>query len=160
MKHDRVPRKGRILVWSDEEDLRIVIKDLLEHEGYETMFASEQKYPDHTTRLAATVVDLPSYETSQVTVVHSLAARFPGTPMLILTGHDRDEQVLESLFHRHAWHTIRKPYNSADLKQKLQVAIENGSSIPHCTGPKGVSEGNELWKGSESRNHRREPYER
>jgi len=138
MEHDRVARKGRILVWSNEEDLRVVIKDLLEHEGYETIFASEQKSPDHTRRIAATVVDLPSYETSQVSIVHSLWARFPGTPMLILTGHDHDEQVLESLFNRHAWHTIRKPYDSADLKQKLQVAIENCSAIPCCTGPKDI----------------------
>ncbi len=133
MKHDRVSRKGRILVWSNEEDLRIVIKDLLEHEGYETMFASEQKAPDRTMTIAAAVVDLPFYETSQITVVHSLWACFPGAPMVVLTGHDRDEQVLESLSGRHAWHTIRKPYAAADLKQKLQMAINHGfRTSPRC----------------------------
>jgi CheY-like chemotaxis protein len=157
MKHDRVSRKGRILVWSNEEDVRIVIQDLLEHEGYETMCASEQKYPDHAMRLTATVVDLPSYETSQVTVVRSLWARFPGTPMLILTGHDHDEKVLESLFHHHAWHTIRKPYDSADLKQKLQVAIDNDASLPYCTGRKDGSEVKELEKGFGTHKHCREP---
>ena len=160
MKHDRVSRKGRILVWSNEEDVQVVIQDLLEHEGYETMCASEQKSPDHAMRLAATVVDLPSYETSQVTVVRSLWASFPGTPMLILTGHDHDEKVLESLFQHHAWHTIRKPYDSADLKQRLQEAIENGSSPPRRTGPKDGSAVSGLETGFGTHKHRREPYER
>jgi len=125
MKHDRVSRKGRILVWSNEEDLRIVIKDLLEHEGYETMFASAQKAPDRTMPITAVVIDLPSYETSQITVMHFLWACFPGAPMVVLTGHDRDEQVLETLSNRNAWYTIRKPYAAADFKQKLQVAIDH-----------------------------------
>jgi DNA-binding NtrC family response regulator len=159
MNHDRVSRKGRILVWSNEEDVQVVIKDLLDHEGYETMFASEQKSPDHAMRLAATVVDLPSYETSQVTVVRSLWARFPGTPMVILTGHDHDEKILESLFHHHAWHTIRKPYDSADLKQRLHEAIENGSSVPSRTGPNDGSEVNEVEKRFGLHKHCTEPYE-
>lgn len=133
MRHDRVFRKGRILVWSNEEDLRIVIQDLLEHEGYETMFASEHKAPDHTMPIAAVVIDFPSYETSQITVVHSLWACFPGAPMVVLTGHDRDEQVLETLSNGNAWHTIRKPYAAADFKRKLQVAIDHGvNTRPRC----------------------------
>jgi CheY-like chemotaxis protein len=125
MKQDRVSRKGRILVWSNEEDLRIVIQDLLEHEGYETMFASEQKAPDRTCPITAAVVDLPFYERLQITVVHSLWVFFPEAPMVVLTGHDRDEKVLESLSGRHPWHTIRKPYAAADLKLKLQLAIDH-----------------------------------
>ena len=124
MKPARISSRRRILVWSNEEDLQILIKDLLEHEGYETIPASRDRCPQDRIIIAAMLVDPPSYDTAQLTVVHSLSVSFPRTPMVILTGHDRDEQVLKSLCHPGAWETIRKPYDSADLKQKLKTIIE------------------------------------
>jgi DNA-binding NtrC family response regulator len=100
------------------------LADLLEHEGYETIPASRDRCPQDRIIIAAMLVDPPSYDTAQLTVVHSLSVSFPRTPMVILTGHDRDEQVLKALCRPGAWETIRKPYDSADLKQKLKTIIE------------------------------------
>ena len=93
MKPARSSSRARILVWSNEEDLQTLIKDLLEHEGYETISASRDRCPQDRIIIAAMLVDPPSYDTAHLTVVHSLSASFPRTPMVILTGHDRDEQV-------------------------------------------------------------------
>jgi DNA-binding NtrC family response regulator len=136
MKPGRVYDRGRrILIWSSEEDLRVIMRDLLEHEGYETIFLSELNGADHEMSIAATVLDLPFYEASQIAIVHSLWSTFPGTPMLILTGHDSDEKVLQSLSIRQAWQTMRKPYDSTDLKERLLLAIEGASSMPDGAGP-------------------------
>jgi DNA-binding response OmpR family regulator len=136
MKPGRVYGRGRrVLIWSNEEDLWVIMRDLLDHEGYETIFPSELNDAGHEMSIAATVLDLPFYDASQITIVHSLWSTFPDTPMLILTGHDSDEKVLQSLSSSQAWQTIRKPYDSTDLKERLHLAIENASSMPDGTDP-------------------------
>lgn len=126
MRATKLAQWRSVLIWSKDADTRQVIKDLLEHEGYETTLASGTNDVDARSRCAAAVVDLALYDASEVSVVHTLWAAFPGMPMIIFTGHDSDHRVLQSISHL-PWQTIRKPYDSNELKQKLQQVLAHSS---------------------------------
>ena len=121
-----------VLILSNDYDTRKAIKDLLEHEGYKTTLASATNDVDVENCCAAAVVDLALYDPSEVWVLHNFFAMFPDIPMIIFTGHDSDDRILKPLMHL-PLQPIRKPYDSKELKQKLQQALMHSHRNTNAT---------------------------
>ena len=120
MRGSLVP--ARVLIFADDQDVRLVIKDRLEYEGYGVTLASRAEELEQGFRCAAAVLDLALYDSSRLSIVYRLWALNPQLPMIILTGHDSDDRLLQSLPNR-LWEKMRKPYDSDDLKGKVRQAV-------------------------------------
>src|SRR5687768_17185594 len=113
---------ARVLIFADDQDVRLVIKDRLEYEGYRVTLASRAEELEQGFHCAAAVLDLSLYDSSRLSIVYRLWALNPQLSMIILTGHDSDDRLLQSLPNR-LWEKMRKPYDSDDLKGRVRHAV-------------------------------------
>lgn len=115
--------KGRVLVVDDEADIRDMLSFVLENQGYETCSAGRGDLaleiasgwgPD----LAILDIGLPGL--SGLEVCPRLAEM--GVPVLVLSSHDRDDQVVAGL-ELGAEDYVTKPFNYKELVLRVGKII-------------------------------------
>lgn len=124
--------KAQILIVDDEEMLRLVTRCVLEAEGYEVLEAADAKsLRGHFSSPAPALVilDLELPDGHGLTLLPELKQHWPGTKVLILTGHGTVE-VAESAFLVDDVYLQSKPFDGEMLKAMVAMALPSKPSAP------------------------------
>ncbi len=120
-----------ILIVDDEEDIRNLIKGILEDEGYETrqagnvveaLSAVEAKEPD----LIILDIWLKESDKDGIEVLKSVKKDYPFLPVLMISGHGTIETAVSTIKFG-AYDFIEKPFKSDRLLLMIERAIETAS---------------------------------
>jgi len=123
---------GRVLVVDDEVELGVVVKDLLEIEGFEVMashdaVSAREKLADGKFDLAILDVFLSGGPTG-LDLARYILTEFPDTSVILMTGYadkvDIDEACLSG-----AYTCIAKPFNLDDVLRVVAKALEGRHAV-------------------------------
>lgn len=114
----------KVLLVDDNQKVRELCERVLMTQGYAVMTVKNAtgalELEDFTPDLLITDFGLPD-ETGLV-VSKTLAARFPGLKVLMISGHPLDEIVEEDLPHTHAY--LEKPFTVPELLTAVSALLE------------------------------------
>lgn len=118
-----------ILIVDDEEDIRNLIKGILEDEGYSVRTAhnSEKAYAaisEHPPRLVILDIWLQGSEHDGLQILESVREKHPFMPVLMISGHGTIETAVNAI-KQGAYDFIEKPFKSDRLILMIQRALEN-----------------------------------
>jgi len=123
----RSVRLGRILVVEDEPEVRDILAYLFSNEGYQVVTAGtatraweavSESRPD----LVVLDVELPD----QSGLVFCRRAKQLGVPVIMVSSHDRDDEVVAGL-ETGADDYVRKPFNNRELLLRVRRLMEQPS---------------------------------
>ncbi len=119
----------KILIIDDEEDIRMLIKALLEDEGYETLIAanSDQAYEfikNDNPDLVIQDIWLQESEDDGIDILTSVKKEQGDLPFIMISGHGTIETAVSSI-KLGAYDFIEKPFKSDRLLLMIQRALEN-----------------------------------
>ena len=127
-KGGAVPQRKRILVVDDDVHHNKIVKDLLEHEGYEVKTAistkeAVSKHWDFAPDLALLDIMMPMLD--GYTACDTLRKVHPDLPIVMLSAKDRAEDIKE------AWdwgadHYLTKPFDPQELLDVIHRLLEPG----------------------------------
>ena len=118
-----------ILIVDDEEDIRNLIKGILEDEGYSVRTAhnSEKAYAaitEHPPRLIILDIWLQGSEHDGLQILESVRQKHPFMPILMISGHGTIETAVNAI-KQGAYDFIEKPFKSDRLLLMIRRALEN-----------------------------------
>ena len=118
-----------ILIVDDEEDIRNLIKGILEDEGYSVRTAhnSEKAYAaltEHPPRLVILDIWLQGSEHDGLQILETVREKHPFMPVLMISGHGTIETAVNAI-KQGAYDFIEKPFKSDRLLLMIQRALEN-----------------------------------
>jgi two-component system, NtrC family, nitrogen regulation response regulator NtrX len=118
-----------ILIVDDEEDIRNLIKGILEDEGYSVRTAhnSEKAYAEiseNPPRLVILDIWLQGSEHDGMQILESVREKHPFMPVLMISGHGTIETAVNAI-KQGAYDFIEKPFKSDRLLLMIQRALEN-----------------------------------
>ncbi len=111
-------REKRVLVVDDEENARIGLSKILEHEGYRVdSVANGREALDFLQRQKVQVVisDLQMPEMNGLVFLRELSRHYPNTQVIMITAHGGVESYLEAI-HLGAYEYINKPIKLEELR--------------------------------------------
>lgn len=117
-----------ILIVDDEEDIRILIRGILEDEGYRVRQAAsaskaykalEQALPD----LIVLDIWLQGSEQDGLQILERVKAQYPFLPVLMISGHGTIETAVQAI-KQGAYDFIEKPFKSDRLLLMIDRALE------------------------------------
>lgn len=117
-----------ILIIDDEPDIRELVKDVLEDEGYQVSLAAnaaeaKQQIKDKKIDLALLDIWMPGED--GISLLRSWAKQNPsGFPVLIMSGHGTVETAVEAT-KLGAKGFIEKPLNTSQILQAVSEALDN-----------------------------------
>jgi PAS domain S-box-containing protein len=124
---DRQPKAqlpSSILLVDDDPDLRTVLSDALEHEGYRVEAVgqgAEALMRARQESFSAVILDIGLPDLDGQSVLHALLERDPTLPVIVLTGQTGDAQRIRSL-NKGAFAFVTKPYKLDEIKATLKRA--------------------------------------
>ena len=115
-----------ILIVDDDVNLRKLLGDILASEGYTIMLADSgedalRRLERDAVNLVLTDLKMPGMTGQQL--FETCLARWPQTPVVILTAHGTVDEALE-MIRSGAYDYIAKPYNTQDLLMRITRALE------------------------------------
>ena len=121
----------RILVVEDEVDIRSLISDILEDEGYEVLTAVDVKSALEVTdkhTLNAVVLDiwLENSDMDGIGLLKTFKKNIPDVPIIMISGHGNIDIAVQTIKFG-AYDFIEKPFKSEKLLLILKRAIESQS---------------------------------
>ena len=117
----------KILVIDDEEDIRLLLTNILESDGYHVITASDgreglEKFQTHDPALVLTDVRMPILD--GIGVLREIKAKQSEAEVIILTGHS-DEATAVDCLRLGAYDYFRKPLENVDVfLAAIERAIE------------------------------------
>src|SRR5215510_11050736 len=124
--------KARILIAEDDTDLRDLLQDILEDEGYETIVAMdgrvalkhiEQK--QEIIDLLITDVNMPALTGDELLTV--MREKRSEAPVIIITAFGSVEQAVE-MVKAGAFQYLTKPFDTGDLLQTVETALQDSEA--------------------------------
>ena len=118
-------RRPQILVVDDDPDIRTVLVDLLESEGYhvtEASTAREALWHAGTTNFDAVLLDIGLPDADGLTVLDHLHAKLPALPVVMITAALVNDQGAASLA-RGAFSYLPKPFDRDELCFIIRQAV-------------------------------------
>lgn len=115
----------RLLIVDDDQDIRLILRDLLEGEGYlidAVGSGTEAIACARDTAYQAVVLDIGLPDMDGFSVLGSLLESDPDLPVIVLSAHRSDEKTAGSL-QKGAFAYLAKPYNNDVLKATLEQAV-------------------------------------
>ena len=123
MRPDRATKRIRVLIVDDHAVVREGIRHVLStDEGLEALVLVDRFQPD------VVVLDLSMPGISGLEVVARLRTDVPDTKVLVLSIHDQDEYVLESL-RAGAHGYLRKDSSPSEIRRAIRRVFEGGSVL-------------------------------
>ena len=118
-----------ILIVDDEQDIRGLIKGILNDEGYKTRLAANdtQAYQHLEEALPALVILdiwLQNSEDDGIEILRKIKAQHPDMPVLMISGHGNIETAVSAL-KIGAYDFIEKPFKTDRLLVMIERALEN-----------------------------------
>src|SRR5947209_10146888 len=123
----RAPRKSRVLVVDDEENVRVTTAAILEQEGYEVATASDGREALEMTargNFDLVLTDLRMEDMDGITLLHELQTRHPNLVTIVLTGYATIESSIDAL-RQGVYDYLVKPCVVEDLKRTVGRALEH-----------------------------------
>jgi two-component system nitrogen regulation response regulator NtrX len=117
-----------ILIVDDEKDIRLLIKGILEDEGYTVREASGAKsafdaVESHVPDLIILDIWLEGSAKDGLGILDDLKARIPHVPVLMISGHGTIETAVAAI-QKGAYDFIEKPFKADRLILMIQRALE------------------------------------
>jgi CheY-like chemotaxis protein len=129
-----------ILIIDDDEQIRAVLRLVLEKAGYLVMEASNgreglRRFRQTPTALVITDLLMPDQDGLEVT--RALHREAPHVKIIVLTGGSEELDYLDAAKFLGAHRTMKKPVTAAEVLQAVQQELQGGS--PHKgDGPQGA----------------------
>lgn len=141
-----------ILILDDEADIRLLIADLLQDEGYSTRIAgtTDEALTHIRTRqptLAIFDIWLQGSKLDGVKLLEQVLAEHPDLPVLMISGHGTIDTAVQAIRHG-AYDFIEKPFQSDRLLLSVQRAIETAKLRRENRELRARTGGDELVGGS------------
>ena len=117
---------NRILVVDDELNMRLVLKTLLNKEGYEVATASDGLEALKVLRsgdVNVVVTDLKMPRLDGMGLLDRVIREYPSTPVIIITAHGTVATAVDAL-KKGAFDYITKPFEQDELKRVIHKAIK------------------------------------
>jgi PAS domain S-box-containing protein len=114
-----------ILIVDDDPDLREVLRDLLEHDGYQVQdvgsgaAAVDRARQD---RYAAVLLDMQLPDGHGQTVLQRLHEMDPALPVIVVTGYVNDDNTVGSLM-KGAFAYVTKPHKPDEIRATVRRAV-------------------------------------
>src|SRR5215831_13452264 len=126
-------RNIRALIVEDSDDMRDLMKLLLEESGYETLAAADGRealryIEDDREFVDLVVTDVQMPEVTGHEILTAVRARRGETPVIVITAFGSVEQAV-AMVKSGAFQYLTKPFNKAKLLSLVEKALE--SSAPH-----------------------------
>jgi len=120
---------GTVLVADDEETVRTVAKQSLEHAGFRVLLAGDGReavdlFRARHAEIDATLLDLTMPRLSGEDAFREIRRIQPDAPVLFTSGYNEDSAT-ERLAGKGLAGFIQKPYRHAELVAKIRQAIES-----------------------------------
>ncbi|MGH1455457.1 MAG: sigma-54-dependent transcriptional regulator [Alphaproteobacteria bacterium] len=121
----------KILIIDDEEDIRVLIKDLLEDEGYKTFIAKNSNEAYHVIKsenpsLIIQDIWLQGSEHDGLQILKTVKNDLPYLPFIMISGHGTIETAVSAI-KQGAYDFIEKPFNSDRLLLMVHRALERST---------------------------------
>ena len=125
---NQTPARKSILVIDDEESIRLLLRTLLEFEGYMVLEASDgikgqRLYRNNPTDLVITDLIMPEKE--GIETIRDLRREFPDIKIIAISGGGRigPESYLKMARGLGALRTLRKPFDRKSLLDAVEEVI-------------------------------------
>lgn len=118
----------KILVVDDEINMQLVLKAMLQKEGYEVLTASDGMEALGILKAngaAAVVTDLKMPKLDGMGLLEKIQEDFPSIPVIMITAHGTVSTAVEAL-KKGALDYIMKPFDQDDLKNIIRKAVRTG----------------------------------
>jgi CheY-like chemotaxis protein len=128
-------RPLRVLVVDDEADVRDMIVDVLEIEGYEVVTAADGGSALEAVRSAPVdlvTLDLRMPGMDSKEALAELRRMNPGAPVIVISGYASPEEA-EACLALGAFAVVRKPFALTDLLDVLAQALAAGAPTLNTT---------------------------
>jgi DNA-binding NtrC family response regulator len=117
--------KKRILIIEDDDEMRSLLKDFIEEEGYEADSVEKGTYAfrklmTDSFDLIITDIRMPGY--SGLEILPELKRLQPGIPIIVITAFGSEEVYRKALL-RGAYAYLEKPIHFYKLKELIQKTI-------------------------------------
>lgn len=126
---NQTPARKTILVIDDDESIRLLLRAVLEPEGYQVLEASDgvkglQEYEKNPTDLVITDLIMPGKE--GIETIRDLCREFPGVKIIAVSGGGRigPDSYLKMAKGVGARRTLRKPFDRNSLVKTVEEVIE------------------------------------
>jgi DNA-binding NtrC family response regulator len=122
-------RAGRVLIVDDDREMRRVLAEFLEGEGFEVTQASDAAETLERVREAScdvVVLDKNLPDWSGVDILPTVRTLVPGTPVVVITAFG-DAHTHDEAFTRGAYDLLLKPFSLDDLLEVLQRALDHSN---------------------------------
>lgn len=136
----RLPDNARILVVDDEQDIRDVVRAVLESRGATVLTAEDglrgvEVFRENSSRIDLVLLDMTMPGMSGEEVLREIRAINPSARVLLSSGYSESEANQRFSSHR-ANGFVQKPYTANELVQKLSDALRAASSSETATASK------------------------
>jgi DNA-binding response OmpR family regulator len=125
------PERPTVLVVDDEEDLRDIMRRMLERRGYDTLVAGDSESAiatcrDHEGAIDVLVTDLGLPGASGGELSRAAVALRPQMGVIYISGLPKDIAVTKGLIGDDAL-MVKKPFTSDGLLEALRIVLEEKS---------------------------------
>jgi len=123
------PHSAPVLIIEDEPDIREVLSDLLQHDGYQVRSAETgaegiAEVAHHP--YSAVLLDLGLPDLDGLSVLRAVKSVDPELPVIILTAYVEDDIKADALG-QGAFAYLRKPYKQKELRSALAMATRTAA---------------------------------
>jgi DNA-binding NtrC family response regulator len=122
-------RTGRILIVDDDREMRRVLAEFLEGEGFEVIQAADATQTLERIREApcdVLILDKNLPDWSGVDILPTIRKLIPGTPVIVITAFG-DARTHDEAFTRGAYDLLLKPFSLDDLLEALRRAYDHAN---------------------------------
>lgn len=132
---------ARILLVEDDEEMRRLVQEILEEEGYSVLPSPdtlEALVKLHGQRADVAIVDWRMPDVDGIGFLSSVRRSCPGMPVIFVTAFP-GEEIRDRAFREGAFSFLPKPFRRADLilevERALQASLAGGGGwLPPSTG--------------------------
>lgn len=125
---ETAPGRETILIAEDEDSLRLVIKRILEEEGYKVLSAIDGEdacliFEKYHPEIALLLTDVVMPKMGGNTLAKRLLKTNPKLKVLYISGYS-DDSLLSQIGTERGQNFLSKPFSSSELKRKIRILLD------------------------------------
>ena len=124
--------KGRVLAIDDEEPIRMLIKRVLTAQGYEVTVAQDGLQGLEMLqrkRFDVVLMDIRMDMLDGIEAITVLKSSASPTPIIIVTGYAREEDVVQCAHEAGVSHVLHKPFALSELIDAVEHTISRPEEV-------------------------------
>lgn len=132
VKYDLVDGNGEtVLIADDDDELRTALSDILKSINYKVLAASDGKetveiYKQHRDSIDVVILDVVMPKMNGPVVARYIRETEGDTPIVFVTGYDREEALDSDDELASCCPTLKKPFSAEELSQVIHACIHTG----------------------------------